>query len=77
MTVDRGLRALAGIVILVSLALAHWVSLNWLWLTAFAGANLLQSAFTNWCPAMPMLRALGLKDAQCTAPERSVKVPMA
>lgn len=59
MTVERGLRALAGIVVLTSLALAHWVSPNWLWLTALAGANLLQSAFTNWCPAMPVLRAVG------------------
>jgi hypothetical protein len=61
MTVERGLRALAGIVVLASLALAHWVSPNWLWLTAFAGANLLRSAFTNWCPAMPILRALGCR----------------
>jgi hypothetical protein len=60
-TVERGLRALAGIVTLASLALAHWVSPNWLWVTAFAGLNLLQSAFTNWCPAMPVLRALGFR----------------
>jgi hypothetical protein len=64
MTVERGLRALAGIVVLTSLALAHWVSAYWLWLTAFAGANLLQSAFTNWCPAMPMLRTAGCKDTK-------------
>jgi hypothetical protein len=63
MTVDRGLRALAGIATLVSLGLAFSVSRNWLWLTAFVGLNLLQSAFTNWCPAMPILRAFGLKDA--------------
>jgi hypothetical protein len=41
------------------------VSLYWLWLTAFVGLNLLQSAFTNWCPAMLMLCAIGLKDANC------------
>lgn len=64
MTVERGLRAMAGVMILVSLALAHWVSLYWLWLTVFVGANLLQSAFTNWCPAMLMLRAVGLKDSE-------------
>lgn len=63
MTVERGLRMLAGIVVLGSLALAHWVSPLWLWLTAFAGLNLLQSAFTNWCPAMPILRALGFQDS--------------
>ncbi len=62
MTVERGLRALAGIVTLVSLGLSFAVSRNWLWLTAFVGLNLLQSAFTNWCPAMPILRAFGLKD---------------
>jgi hypothetical protein len=62
MTVERGLRLMAGVVILLSLALAHFVSPNWLWLTAVVGLNLLQSAFSNWCPAMPILRALGLKD---------------
>ena len=64
MTVVRGLHMLSGIVILGSLALAHWVSPNWLWLTAFAGANLLQSAFTNWCPAMPILKALGFQTGE-------------
>jgi hypothetical protein len=64
MTVERGLRAMAGVMILISLGLAHWVSLYWLWLTAFIGANLFQSAFTNWCPAMLMLRKAGLKDAE-------------
>lgn len=63
MTVERGLRMMAGVVILLSLGLAHWVSQYWLLLTAFAGLNLLQSSFTNWCPAMMILRALGLKDA--------------
>jgi hypothetical protein len=63
MTVDRGLRLLAGAIVLVSLALAHYVSLYWLWLAAFVGLNLFQSAFTNWCPAMLFLRAIGLKDA--------------
>lgn len=67
MTVERCLRALAGIVTIVSLGLALSVSRKWLSLTAFVGLNLLQSAFTNWCPAMLILRAFGLKDA----PERS------
>ena len=62
MTVERALRLMAGLVILISLALAHYHSQNWLWLTAFVGLNLLQSAFTNWCPAMTIFRALGLKD---------------
>jgi hypothetical protein len=61
MTVERALRLMAGAVILLSLALAHYLSPNWLWLTAFVGLNLLQSAFTNWCPAMTILRKLGVK----------------
>jgi hypothetical protein len=63
MTVERGLRLMAGVVILLSLGLAHWFSNYWLLLTLFVGLNLLQSAFTNWCPAMMILRALGLKDS--------------
>jgi DUF2892 family protein len=67
MTVERGLRLMAGVVVLTSLALAYYFSRYWLWLTAFAGLNLLQSAFTNWCPGMIFLRALGLKDTSCTS----------
>ncbi len=67
MTVESAVRMLAGVMILVSLTLAHFLSLYWLWLTAFVGLNLLQSAFTNWCPAMTILRAVGLKDASCAA----------
>ena len=67
MTVERALRLMAGVVVLLSLALAHYVSMYWLWLTAFVGLNLLQSAFTNWCPAMAIFRAMGMKDANCGA----------
>lgn len=63
MTVERALRLLAGAVVLLSLALAFYVSRNWLWLTAFVGLNLLQSAFTNWCPAMAIFKLLGLRSA--------------
>ena len=62
MTVDRAVRLMAGVMVLVSLALALWVSPNWLWLTAFVGLNLLQSAFTNWCPAMTFFRKMGLPE---------------
>ncbi len=62
MNVQRMLRALAGTMVLISLALAHWVHPGFLLLTAFVGANLLQSAFTNWCPAMTLLRSMGLRD---------------
>jgi hypothetical protein len=63
MTVERGLRLMAGIMVFLSLALAHFLSPYWLWLTVFVGLNLLQSAFTNWCPGMAILRAMGLKIA--------------
>jgi DUF2892 family protein len=61
MTVERVLRLVAGIFILVSLALGHWVSPYWYLFTAFVGLNLLQSGFTNWCPMMTFLRKLGLR----------------
>jgi hypothetical protein len=58
---------MAGLMILLSLALAHFFSPNWIWLAAFVGLNLLQSSFTNWCPAMSIFRAMGFKDAVCSA----------
>ncbi len=61
MTVDRAVRLMAGIMILISLALTHWVSPKWIWFTVFIAVNLLQSAFTNWCPAIALFRKLGLK----------------
>ena len=65
MTVERAVRLMAGLMVLLSLGLAHYLSPYWLWLTVFVGVNLLQSAFTNWCPAMAIFRALGMKDAGC------------
>ena len=62
MTVERGLRLMAGAVVLLSLVLVVTVSPKWLLLTAFVGLNLLQSGFTNWCPALVILRRLGLRD---------------
>jgi hypothetical protein len=56
MTIERVVRIFAGSVILASLALALYVNLNWLWLTAFVGANLLQSGFTRLCPLESMLK---------------------
>ncbi len=63
MTVERYLRLMAGSFILLTLALGHWVSPYWYLFTAFVGLNLFQSAFTNWCPAMTILRKLGVPDA--------------
>jgi hypothetical protein len=61
MNVDRAVLTLAGSIVLTSLALAWFVSPYWLLLTAFVGANLLQSAFTGFCPAATIFRKLGLK----------------
>jgi len=66
MKLENTIRALAGTMILTSLALAHYVSPNWLWLTAFVGVNLLQSAFTGFCPAENILRKLGVDVCCCT-----------
>ncbi len=70
MTTENAIRALAGTLVLASLALAHFVSAKWLFLTGFVGVNLLQSAFTGFCPAEMILRKLGVtKDACCARPE--------
>lgn len=61
MTIDRIVLAVAGGFILISLLLAHFHSENWLWFTAFVGANLLQSAFTGFCPLAVILKKLGVK----------------
>ena len=53
MTVDRYLR--------MTLALGYWMSPYWYLFTAFVGLNLFQSAFTNWCPMMTILRKLGVR----------------
>lgn len=61
MTIDRVVLAFAGSVILLSLVLAHFVSPQWMWLTAFVGANMLQAAFTKFCPLAMILKKLGVK----------------
>ena len=53
-------RRIAGILVLVSLLLAHYHSHYWLWLTAFVGFNLLQSSFTNFCPLELILKKFGI-----------------
>ncbi|MEJ2200802.1 MAG: DUF2892 domain-containing protein [Desulfuromonadaceae bacterium] len=62
MTVNRYLRLIAGFFILLSVLLAVTHSLYWLYFTAFVGLNLFQSAFTDWCPMMTLLRKLGVRD---------------
>jgi hypothetical protein len=61
MTIERLLRGIAGFFVLVSVLLAHYHSRYWLFFTALVGLNLLQSAFTNWCPMMWILKKLGVK----------------
>ena len=64
MSIDRMVLAFAGIVILVSVALTHYHNPNWMWLTVFVAANLLQSAFTRFCPLAKILKAAGVKPGQ-------------
>lgn len=59
---DRFIKGIAGTFILISLLLATYVNINWLWFTTFVGANLLQSAFTQWCLLGIILGKLGVKD---------------
>jgi hypothetical protein len=59
MTVERIVLAVAGFFVLLSLGLAHYVNPNWLWFTAFVGANLFQSAFTGFCPLAVILKKVG------------------
>ncbi len=58
MSIENQIRAFAGTFILLSLALAHFVSPKWLYFTAFVGANLLQSSFTGFCPLAIILSKL-------------------
>ena len=59
-TLEQKIRAIAGTFILASLGLGWYVSSWWFLFTAFVGLNLFQSAFTNWCPMMAILRAAGV-----------------
>ena len=60
MKLENAIRILAGSMVLLSLALAHFVDHRWLFLTAFVGVNLIQSAFTGFCPAEIIFRKLGI-----------------
>jgi len=64
MSIDRIVMTFAGSVILISLALSQLHSINWLWLTAFVGFNMLQSSFTGFCPLAMILKKLGAKPGQ-------------
>jgi len=62
MTIDRYLRLIGGLFVFASVLAGIYVNPNFFWLTAFVGVNLFQSAFTNWCPMMSMLKAAGVRD---------------
>ena len=61
MDLNQWLRAIAGLFIMLSVALGHFVNPNWYYFTAFVGLNLFQSAFTKWCPMITMLRKAGVR----------------
>jgi hypothetical protein len=65
MTVERYLRGIAGTFVFASALLAHYHSHYWLLFAGFVGLNLLQSAVTNWCPMMTILRKLGAESQAC------------
>ena len=63
MTVERYLRLISGFFVMLSLALGYYVHAGWFLFTAFVGLNLFQSGITHWCPAMSLLKKLGVKQA--------------
>lgn len=61
MTLDRAILAFAGTMVLVSVALTYYVHPGFVWLTAFVGANLVQSSFTGFCPAAMLFKKIGVR----------------
>jgi len=70
MSLEHGVEAFAGVMVLLSVALTYFVHPGFVWLTVFVGANLMQQAFTGFCPAAMLLRKLGLKTECQLAAER-------
>ncbi len=64
MSLDRAVMMFAGLMVLVSLALTHWVHPAWIWLTVFVGVNLMQASVTGFCPAAMAFRRLGVRPGQ-------------
>ena len=64
MCVDRSIRMIAGVFVALSVLLAVYININFLWFAAFVAANLFQSAFTNWCPMMTILRWTGVRECK-------------
>lgn len=61
MSLENVVRLFAGAMVLLSIALTHWVHPNFVWLTVFVGANLMQSSLTGFCPAAMIFKRLGFK----------------
>ena len=61
MSLDRAVMMFAGLMVLVSVALAYWAHPAWIWLTVFVGLNLMQASVTGFCPAAMLLRRLGVR----------------
>ena len=61
MTLDNAVMRFAGVIVLASALAAHFLNPAWIWLTVFAGANMLQASFTGFCPAAMVFKALGAK----------------
>lgn len=61
MRIEEALRLIAGLFVMLTVALGVWVNPWWFAFTAFVGLNLFQSAFTKWCPMMAILKKAGLK----------------
>ncbi len=61
MSLDRAVLMFAGFMVLVSVALTHWIHPAWVWLTVFVGLNLLQASVTRFCPAAMLFRRLGVR----------------
>ena len=61
---ERIVRAVAGSFVLLSIALAHFVNIHWLWLAVFVGVNLLQSSFTKFCPLEKILDKAGIESGE-------------
>ncbi|MEP1382595.1 MAG: DUF2892 domain-containing protein [Paraglaciecola sp.] len=62
MKLHAALRLIAGTVLLISLALTYWVHPNWIFFSIFIAVNLIQSAFTLWCPMITILKKLGVQE---------------
>ena len=69
-SLERGVAAFAGFMVVLSVALAHFAHPGFAWLTVFVGVNLFQQAFTGFCPAAMLMRRLGLKGEAEIAAER-------